>query len=137
MATTTATPRSRIITISDLEWQERQPGVRMKNLWEDPETKRRAVVTQPPLPQRDDAERREGDDVEEPKDLDRYVQGLPPGGECSNSKRSYFNMLTARAATMSASTRLAADSTSINIFAQRLSGIVSVGLNAVAFVNDT
>jgi hypothetical protein len=28
-------------------------------------------------------------------------------------------------------------STSISIFAQRLSGIVSVGLKAVAFVNDT
>ncbi len=45
MVTTTASLRSRIIAISDLEWQERQPGVRMKNLWEDPETKRRAVVS--------------------------------------------------------------------------------------------
>jgi hypothetical protein len=50
------------------------------------------------------------------------------------TKKSYLRMLTARAATMTASTRLAADSTSISIFAQRLSGRASVGLNAVAFV---
>jgi hypothetical protein len=43
-------------------------------------------------------------------------------------------MLIARAETISASTRLAADSSNISIFAQRLSGIVSVGLKAVAFV---
>jgi hypothetical protein len=49
----------------------------------------------------------------------------------------YLRMLIARAATRTASTRLAADSISISIFAQRLSGIVSVGLNAVAFVNET
>jgi anti-sigma factor ChrR (cupin superfamily) len=42
---TTKTPLSEIISISDLAWQERQPGVRMKNLWEHPETKRRAVMT--------------------------------------------------------------------------------------------
>ena len=46
-------------------------------------------------------------------------------------------MLTALATTITASERLIADSTSISIFAQRLSGIVSVGLNAVAFVNET
>ena len=45
MATTTTTPRSRIISIADIPWQERQPGVRVKNLWEDPATKRRAVMT--------------------------------------------------------------------------------------------
>jgi len=45
MATTTATPRSRIIAVGDLPWQERQPGVRSKAIWEDPETKRRAVMT--------------------------------------------------------------------------------------------
>ena len=38
-------PRSRIISLSDLAWQDRQPGVRMKAIWEDPETKRRAVMT--------------------------------------------------------------------------------------------
>lgn len=46
-------------------------------------------------------------------------------------------MLTARATTITASARLIADSMSISIFAQRLSGIASVGLNAVAFVNET
>jgi anti-sigma factor ChrR (cupin superfamily) len=39
------TPLSRIISISDLPWQERQPGVRGKNLWEHPESLRRAVMT--------------------------------------------------------------------------------------------
>ena len=43
--TTKPTPLSRIITISDLEWRDRRPGVRMKSLWEDPPTKRRAVLT--------------------------------------------------------------------------------------------
>ena len=46
-------------------------------------------------------------------------------------------MFTARATTITASARLMADWTSMSIFAQRLSGIVSVGLNAVAFVNET
>jgi anti-sigma factor ChrR (cupin superfamily) len=41
----TTTPRSRIISLSDLAWQDRQPGVRMKAIWEDPDTKRRAVMT--------------------------------------------------------------------------------------------
>ena len=49
----------------------------------------------------------------------------------------YRRMFTARATTITASVRLIADCTSISIFAQRLSGIASVGLNAVAFVNDT
>jgi len=43
--TTTKTPLSEIITLSDLPWQERQPGVRMKSIWEDPATKRRALMT--------------------------------------------------------------------------------------------
>ncbi len=43
--TTTKTPLSEIITLSDLPWQERQPGVRMKTIWEHPETKRRALMT--------------------------------------------------------------------------------------------
>jgi anti-sigma factor ChrR (cupin superfamily) len=42
---TTGTPLSQIISLSDLAWQERQPGVRMKAIWEHPETRRRAVMT--------------------------------------------------------------------------------------------
>ncbi len=38
-------PLSQIISISDLEWQEVQPGIRMKSLWLDEETKRRAVMS--------------------------------------------------------------------------------------------
>ena len=45
MATTAATPRSRIIQVADVPWQERQPGMRQKALWEDPATKRRAVLS--------------------------------------------------------------------------------------------
>ncbi len=44
MTTTKASPLSQIISVSDLGWQERQPGIRMKSLWGDPETKRRAVM---------------------------------------------------------------------------------------------
>src|SRR5438132_782135 len=43
--TTTKTPLSEIISLSDLPWQERQPGVRTKSIWEHPESKRRAVMT--------------------------------------------------------------------------------------------
>ena len=39
------TPRSRIISLSDLAWQDRQSGVRMKDIWEHPESKRRALMT--------------------------------------------------------------------------------------------
>ncbi len=42
---TTGTPLSQIISLSDLAWQDRQPGVRMKAIWEHPETRRRAVMT--------------------------------------------------------------------------------------------
>jgi anti-sigma factor ChrR (cupin superfamily) len=42
---TPATPLSRIITLSDLPWQEREPGLRSKTIWEDPATKRRAVLS--------------------------------------------------------------------------------------------
>jgi anti-sigma factor ChrR (cupin superfamily) len=45
MTTATTTPLSRIISVSDVAWQERQPGVRTKSLWEDPTTNRRAVMT--------------------------------------------------------------------------------------------
>src|SRR5712692_2999126 len=43
--TTTKTPLSEIISVSDLGWEERQPGIRMKSLWAHPETRRRAVMT--------------------------------------------------------------------------------------------
>jgi hypothetical protein len=46
-------------------------------------------------------------------------------------------MFTARAATSSTVIADAADSTSMSDFAQRVSGIESVGLKATAFVNDT
>ena len=42
---TTKTPLSQIIPLSDLPWQERQPGVKRKSLWEDAESKRRAAMT--------------------------------------------------------------------------------------------
>src|SRR5262249_60426450 len=42
---TTTTPLSQIISISDLAWQERQPGVRAKSLWADSATKRQAVLS--------------------------------------------------------------------------------------------
>ena len=47
MATMT-TPRSRIISISDLAWQDRQPGIRMKAIWEDKTgtQERRAIIAQ-------------------------------------------------------------------------------------------
>ena len=35
---TTKTPLSQIISLSDLAWQERQPGVRAKAIWEHPES---------------------------------------------------------------------------------------------------
>ncbi len=38
-------PLSKIISLSDLAWQELQPGIRVKNLWADEETKRRAVMS--------------------------------------------------------------------------------------------
>ena len=50
--------------------------------------------------------------------------------------RRYVKMLTARAATSSTVTAEAADSASISAFARRLSGIASVGLNAIEFVNE-
>src|SRR5215468_11075840 len=41
----TTTPRSQIITVSELGWQEFQPGLTFKILWQDPPTKRRAQMT--------------------------------------------------------------------------------------------
>src|SRR5260370_37521425 len=40
-----ATPRSQIISIGDLGWQDFQPGPRSKILWEDKPTRRRAQLT--------------------------------------------------------------------------------------------
>src|SRR5881397_1364717 len=45
MATTQASRRSQIISVSDLEWQEHRPGIRMKSLWSDAPTSRRAMMT--------------------------------------------------------------------------------------------
>ncbi len=42
---TTKTLLSEIISVSDLPWQERQPGVRIKSIWEHPESQRRTVMT--------------------------------------------------------------------------------------------
>jgi anti-sigma factor ChrR (cupin superfamily) len=41
----TTSPRSQIIAVSDLGWQEYQPGISFKILWQDPATKRRAQMT--------------------------------------------------------------------------------------------
>jgi anti-sigma factor ChrR (cupin superfamily) len=45
MVTTAASPRSQIIAVADVPWQERQPGLRQKSLWADPATNRRAVLS--------------------------------------------------------------------------------------------
>ncbi len=45
MTTTQGSPRSQIIPVSEIRWEERQPGVRMKSLWAHPETNRRAVIS--------------------------------------------------------------------------------------------
>ena len=41
----TTTPRSQIIAVSDLGWQEFQPRITYKILWQDAATKRRAQMT--------------------------------------------------------------------------------------------
>ena len=41
----TASPPSQIISVSDLGWQEFQPGISFKILWQDSATKRRAQMT--------------------------------------------------------------------------------------------
>ena len=38
-------PLSQLITVHEREWQEMQPGVRMKHLWADEATKRRALIS--------------------------------------------------------------------------------------------
>lgn len=42
---TTKTPRSEIISVADVPWQERFPGIRQRMLWAHPDTKRRADIT--------------------------------------------------------------------------------------------
>ena len=37
-------PPSQVFTVSDVEWAEARPGVRMKNIWQDPNAERRAVL---------------------------------------------------------------------------------------------
>jgi hypothetical protein len=49
----------------------------------------------------------------------------------------YLKMLTERAATRRTLSAETLDSESISIFARRVSGIASVGLNAIEFVNET
>ena len=44
MATTARRPLSQIIAVTDMPWQEREPGMRTKSLWADPATRRRAVM---------------------------------------------------------------------------------------------
>ena len=46
-------------------------------------------------------------------------------------------MFTARAATRRMVTAESVDSAAINVLAGRVSGIASVGLNAIAFVSET
>ena len=41
----TTSPRSEIIAVSDVGWQEHQPGISFKILWRDLATKRRAQMT--------------------------------------------------------------------------------------------
>ena len=81
-----------------------------------------------------------------------YVHAVPAGRErrrslsapastcacwASRSGRYDPSTLTARAATSNTATTEIADSMAIRIFAQRVSGIASVGLNAIAFVMAT
>src|SRR5437762_1575392 len=41
----TTSPRSQILAVSDLGWEESRPGISFKVLWQDPGTKRRAQMT--------------------------------------------------------------------------------------------
>src|SRR6202050_5334368 len=52
-------------------------------------------------------------------------------------RRAYWRMVTARATTNPIVTRETSDCALMMLFAVGVSGIVSVGLNAVAFVSDT
>jgi anti-sigma factor ChrR (cupin superfamily) len=63
MATVQATPRSQIITVSDLPWETRQPGVAQKALWSDAATKRRAVLSRVDPSARPPRHRHAGDEL--------------------------------------------------------------------------
>lgn len=67
--------------------------------------------------------------------------GRPPTVEVDRkrgrSRESHANMFTARAATSAIVSNEIADSTIMRSFARAVRGIVSVGENAVALVNDT
>jgi hypothetical protein len=60
-----------------------------------------------------------------------------PSGSRSTSFDNYLKMLTARAATSRTVSDEIDDSESIRSFARVVSGIASVGLNAIEFVNET
>ena len=60
----------------------------------------------------------------------------PPRGELRIAL-GYVKMFTARAATRRMASAEIVDSKSIASFARRVSGIASVGLNAIEFVNET
>ena len=63
MATVQATPRSQIISVADLPWEERQPGVHQKSLWTDPATNRRAVLSRIDPSARPPRHRHAGDEL--------------------------------------------------------------------------
>ena len=73
---------------------------------------------------------REGDGEEDPSPHRAQASG-------HSLRTRYLKMFTARAATSSTTSAESVDSNSINSFAQRLSGNVSVGLKAIEFVNET
>lgn len=62
------------------------------------------------------------------------IQTLPP--PCRRRPAHQLKMFTALEMTMATVSNDARDWTIINSFAHAVSGIVSVGLNAVAFVNE-
>ena len=41
----TTSPRSQILAVSDLGWDDYKAGISFKLLWQDPATKRRAQMT--------------------------------------------------------------------------------------------
>jgi hypothetical protein len=65
-----------------------------------------------------------------------YRQG-PRACFCIESAARYMRMFTARAATRSTVAAERVDSAAIKALAWRVSGMASVGLNAVAFVSET
>jgi hypothetical protein len=68
-------------------------------------------------------------------DCEECTDSDMPGPEQLGS--TYFKMLTARAMTSATVITEIADCVSMVSFVQRVRGITSVGLNAIAFVNDT